>query len=97
MKKRLDNPWFGLFLGIAMPLIFGILFLQSMHVSTDWQSITSFLYTPSLRVKFLCVALFPDMGAVFVLNTAEMWRACRGVFSAIGVYTLFAISLFFIL
>lgn len=97
MKKKLDNTWFGLFLGIAMPLIFGVLFLQSLHVTIDGSSIMSFLHTPSMMVKFICVALFPDMGTVFVLNSAEMWRACRGVFSAIGIYTLIAISVFFIL
>lgn len=96
MKRRLDTTYFGAFFGLVIPFIFSLLFLRSIHVALDWNSITSFLNTPSLLVKFICVALFPDMGAVFVFNSLEMWKACRGVFGAIGIYTMAAIITFFL-
>jgi len=94
MKKFLDRGWVGALLGLFFPAIFGMLFLDSIHVGLSIEEITSFLHTPSLMVKFLCVMLFPDMGGVFVLNSLEMWKACRGMFGAIGIYTIIGILIF---
>lgn len=97
MRKKLDTTYWGAFLGLLMPFIFGILFLDTIGVRLEWVSVRSFLRTPSLLIRFTCVALFPNMGAVFVLNSLEMWKACRGVFGAIGIYAMVGIILFFAL
>lgn len=96
MKRRLDTTYFGAFFGLVVPFLFALLFLRSIHVALDWASITSFFHTPSLLVKFICVILFPDMGAVYVFNSLEMWKTCRGVFGAIGIYTMAGIIIFFL-
>ena len=96
MKNILDRGWVGALLGLFIPALFGLLFLDSIHVGLRIDEITSFLRTPSLMVKFLCVMLFPDMGGVFVLNSLEMWKACRGMFGAIGIYTLIGIIIFIV-
>ena len=97
MRRKLDTTYFGAFIGLVVPFVFGLLFLHSIGVSLEWSSMKSFLRTPSLLVRFLCVMLFPDMGGVFVLNSLEMWKACRGVFGAIGIYAIVAMIIFFAL
>lgn len=97
MKRRLDTTYFGAFIGLLMPFVFGILFLDTIGVNMDLTSVHSFLCTPSLLIRFSCVALFPDMGAVFVLNSLEMWKTCRGVFSAIGIYFIVGFVLYYVL
>lgn len=94
MKRFLDRGWVGALMGLLFPAIFGILFLDSIHVGLSYEDFVSFFHTPSLLVKFLCVMLFPDMGGVFVLNSLEMWKACRGMFGAIGIYTIIGIIIF---
>lgn len=94
MKGKLDRGWVGALMGLAFPALFGLLFLDSIHVGLTYGEITSFLNTPSLMMRFLCVMLFPDMGGVFVLNSLEMWKACRGMFGAIGIYTIIGIIIF---
>lgn len=94
MKQYLDKGWVGALIGLVIPAVFGLLFLDSIRVGLTFAEIISFLHTPSLMVKFLCVMLFPDMGGVFVLNSLEMWKACRGMFGAIGIYTIIGIIVF---
>ena len=96
MKNKLDTTYFGALVGLVIPFDFGLLFLDSIGVSLAWESVRSFLHTPSLQIKFLCVMLFPNMGGVFVLNSLEMWKACRGMFGAIGIYTIIGLIVFFI-
>lgn len=97
MKKFLDNPYLGLFIGLLIPFVFGLLFLDSLHIPFNIVEILSFLHTPSLIVKFICVSLFPDMGLVYIFYSLDAWRSCRGIFSAIGIYTMAAIIVFFII
>lgn len=89
MKSSLDKLWFGALLGLIMPIAFGYLFLISTY-SGDFSldSLFRFMSGNSMIIKFLFVAMLPDMGAVFLLNTLEMWRACRGMFAAIGLFIL---------
>lgn len=96
MKKYIDRAWVGALMGLVFPAIFGLLFLDSIHVGLNYDDFRSFFHTPSLMVRFICVILFPDMGGVFVLNSLEMWKACRGMFGAIGIYTMLGIVIFFI-
>lgn len=93
-KNRFDTTYWGAFLGLLMPFVFGMLFLDSIGVGLRLVAVRSFLRTPSLLIRFGCVALFPDMGAVFVLNSLAMWEACRGVFGAIGIYAIIGTILF---
>lgn len=89
MKKKIDNVWFGLSLGVLLPALFGILFIASTyHGRLDFGELLSLMSSDSTIIKLLCVAIFPDMCGVFLLNTLEMWRACRGVFAALGLYML---------
>ena len=97
MKKYLDRGWVGAIMGLVIPAIFGVLFLDSIRVGLKYEEFITFFHTPSLLIKFMCVMLFPDMGGVYVLNSLEMWKACRGVFGAIGIYTILGITLYFLL
>lgn len=89
MKSKLDKTWFGLLFGMALPLLFAILFLDSTYTGEgSIPDILSAMSTNSMIIKLLCVAIFPDMCGVFLLNTLEMWRACRGMFAALGFYMM---------
>ena len=89
MKKKLDNVWFGLIVGIVVPILFALLFLVSTYDGEySISSLVRMMSTNSAIIKLLCVAIFPNMCGVFLLNTLEMWNACRGLFAAIGVYMI---------
>lgn len=89
MRGRLDSVWFGLAVGLVFPIVFAVLFLASTYSGgRSWSDLLLMMGSDSMIVKLLCVAIFPDMCGVFLLNTLEMWRACRGVFAALGVYML---------
>lgn len=97
MRRRLDTTYVGALLGLLMPFIFGLLFLDTIGINRTPASIHALLWSPTMLMRFSCVALFPDMGAVFVLNSLEMWKACRGVFGAIGIYFIVGTILYFTL
>lgn len=90
MKRKLDTVCFGILSGLLLPLLFGFLFVYSTwHGDVSWQDLFVAFRSNGMIVKFLCIALFPDMGGVFLLNTFEMWNACKGMFAALGIYMLF--------
>ncbi|MGM9805483.1 MAG: hypothetical protein ACI3Z7_03505 [Candidatus Aphodosoma sp.] len=89
MKRKLDNVWFGLIAGLVFPLAFAVTFIVSTYNgSYSLPDLLLMMGSDSMIVKLLCVAVFPDMCGVFLLNTLEMWHACRGVFAALGFYML---------
>ena len=95
MKNSLDKAWLGLVIGIILPIVFGFFFLKTNGlVGGSVVDAVNFIVDNNLTVKFLCVVLFPDMAAVFLLNTMEMWQACRGMFASIFIYM--AVSLCFL-
>ena len=96
MKQKLDTLWFGMLIGLVMPVAMLYLFVQNNTFDGfSLRAILDLASTNSMIVKLLCISIFPDMGAVFLLNTWEMWRACRGVFTSlflfIGISALFVI------
>lgn len=95
--NSLDNVWLGAVVGIAMPLIFGWLFINSTYTGTlSFSGIMKFMSGNSMIIKFIFIAILPNMGSVFILNSLEMWRACRGVFAALGLYILISGTLLLI-
>lgn len=89
MKNKLDNIWFGLIVGLITPTLFALLFLISTyHGSYSLPDLLRLMSSDSTIIKLLCVAIFPNMCGVFLLNTLEMWHACRGLFAALGFYML---------
>lgn len=95
MKQKIDTIWFGMILGFIMPILMLYLFIQNNTFDGfSLQTILDLAKTNSMIVKLLCISAFPDMAAVFLLNTWEMWRACRGVF--ISLFLFIAISAVFV-
>lgn len=89
MKRKLDTAAFGIIAGLIFPLVFGLLFLHSTWPgSFSWETVSATLSSPNMTIKLLCVAIFPDMCGAFLLNTLEMWNACKGLFAALGLYML---------
>ncbi|MFI3296083.1 MAG: hypothetical protein R3Y59_00450 [bacterium] len=89
MKNSLDKIWIGLALGVIMPVVFGWFFIESSYSGTmSFSGIINFMSSNSMIIKFIFIAILPNMGGVFVLNSLEMWNACKGMFAAIGLYIL---------
>ena len=87
MKQKLDNIWLGMFLGLLMPIAMLYLFVQNnTFEGFSLNAIITLASTNSMLVKLLSIAVFPDLAAVFLLNTWEMWRACRGVFTSLFLF-----------
>ncbi len=85
--SRFDRFWIGLLAGLLLPLLFGWLFLTSVyHGEMTAGHILQFMTGSSMIVKFMFIAILPDMFLVFLLNTWELWRMCRGVFVALFLY-----------
>ena len=79
-----------------MPVVMLYIFVQNNTFDGfSLKTILELASTNSMIVKLLCIAVFPDMAAVFLLNTWEMWRACKGVFASL--FFFIAISSLFIL
>ena len=78
MKQKLDTLWFGMLIGLIMPIVMLYLFIQNNTFDGfSLKTILELASTNSMIVKLLCIAVFPDMAIVFLLNTWELWRACR--------------------
>lgn len=85
--SRFDRFWIGLMVGLLLPLLFGWLFLTSGYYGEMTAGhILQFMTGSSMIVKFMFIAILPDMFLVFLLNTWELWRMCRGVFVALFLY-----------
>lgn len=89
MKNKLDNIWLGLVVGLIIPVAFAYFFVMStfgdmVHNENFW----IFLTSKDMMIKMVCVALFPNMGLVFLLNSVGMWNACRGILISIVPYLL---------
>ncbi len=97
MRRRLDKVWVGLLLGLVMPVVFGYSFLSSTYSGeVSYDALLYAMSGNSMIIKFMCVMLFPDMGGVFVLNSMEMWSACRGMFASIGIFVIVCTVFLFI-
>ena len=95
MKQKLDTVWLGMILGLVMPVAMLYIFVQNNTFDGfSLKTIIDLASTNSMIVKLLCISIFPDMAAVFLLNTWEMWRACRGVFASLFLFI--AISAVFV-
>lgn len=95
MKQKLDTLWFGMLIGLIMPIVMLYFFIQNNTFDGfSLRTILNLASTNSMIVKLLCISVFPDMAMVFLLNTWEMWRACRGVFASLFLFI--AISALFI-
>ena len=96
MKQKLDTLWFGMLIGLVMPVVMLYLFIQNNTFDGfSLRTILNLASTNSMIVKLLCISVFPDMAMVFLLNTWEMWRACRGVFTSLFLFI--AISALFVI
>ena len=96
MKQKLDTIWLGMLVGLFLPVLMLVVFVQNnTFEGFSIQTILDLASTNSMIVKLLCISIFPNMAIVFLLNTWEMWRACRGVFASLFLFI--AIALFFVI
>lgn len=84
MIKRIpDSIWFGLVIGIVLPVLFGLLFIQLTNgADTISYTLHSLVHSPTWAVRYLFMAMLPDFFGVYFLNRWEKWQSCRGMILA---------------
>lgn len=89
--KRIDKAWIGMLIGLMVPLLFGLVYLDRMNL---WQLMRHFSMDMLgiVPAKIIMLSIFPNLAFVFVFYTLEMWRFSRGLLAASMCYLVLAIA-----
>lgn len=88
--QRFDRYWIGIVIGIILPALFGMIFIDRFNLWYPLQTLQFGMGT--LLDKFLQVAVFPDLAVVFVFYTTDSFRLAKGVLIGAMPYILAAIA-----
>lgn len=86
--RRLDKYSTGIVIGLLLPAIFGIIYLDRFHL---WETMHAFQWSGLITSKLLMLACFPDLAALFLFYTTDTWRLARGIVIGMFPYLLAAI------
>jgi hypothetical protein len=90
--RRFDNFWLGLVAGIIVPMLFGWFFISSTYKGEiAMENLLHIVSGTSMMIKLIFIAILPNMFMVFLLNTWEYWKTCKGIFVAIFLYIALSI------
>ena len=88
--RKIDKYSVGIIIGILLPLIFGIIYIDTMNL---WYAFKTLQFEAGgVLSKLLLVSVFPDLALVFVGYTLELWRVSKGLL--IGTFPYLLASLF---
>ena len=86
MLERFDRYWIGIVLGLALPAVFGYVYIEHFNL---WYSLRMFGSALSQTwSKLLFVSVFPDLAFVFVFYAAEAWKVSRGLLAGAMPYII---------
>ena len=86
---RFDRYRIGILIGLLLPAIFGITYIDVMNL---WYPLQTFqFHAGGVLSKLLLVSVFPDLALIFVFYTTDTWRLSRGVLAGALPYILAAI------
>lgn len=92
-KERIDRYWVGIIIGLALPAIFGLLYINANNL---WYALSTFQFEMgSVLNKLLLVSVFPDLALIFVFYTTDTWRLSKGVLIGALPYILTSILVSF--
>lgn len=79
-------------IGIAMPLLFGWLYMHEMGMS-EMLSASMFSHMHALLSKVCLISIFPDMAMLFLFYELNMWRLAKGI--VVGIFPFLIASIAF--
>lgn len=89
--QRFDKYWIGIVLGLLMPALFILVYVDHFNL---WYTFQTFgLQLSSTFSKLLQVSVFPNLALVFVFYTTDTWRLSKGVLIGAMPYIIAAIAL----
>lgn len=88
MMRRLDRYSIGIVLGLLLPALFGVVYLDTYHL---WDTMQALSWSGLITGKLLLLACFPNMAALFLFYTTNTWRLARGIVIGMFPYLLAAI------
>lgn len=92
--RILDKVWIGIIVGLLLPLFFLWLFVDTTyHGDVDIKNLLAIFSGTNMMIKLMFIAILPNMFLVFLLNSFEFWKMCKGVFVALFVYIILCIPL----
>lgn len=86
---RLDKYWIGILLGLALPALFLYTYTTRFHLDAFFR-MTEWMGNP-VAVKLLSLSVFPNMAALFLFYTMDVWRLSKGVLIGAFPYILAAL------
>ena len=89
--QRFDKYWIGIVLGLIMPALFIVVYVDHFNL---WYTFQTFGWQLSQTFsKLLQVSVFPNLALVFVFYTTDTWKLSKGVLIGAMPYIIAAIAL----
>ena len=86
---RFDRYWIGILVGLLLPTIFGLTYIEVMNL---WYPLKTLQFQAGgVLSKLLLVSVFPDLALLFVFYTTDTWRLAKGVMAGAFPYILAAL------
>lgn len=93
--KRFDKLFIGLICGLILPLLFAYLFVRLNYKGSHTISeLFVLMKEAQLMMKFMVVALIPDLFAIFLSNRMNLWNLTKGFLVSIVLYSILSFFLF---
>lgn len=74
---RFDRYWIGILVGLLLPAVFGLVYIDVMGL---WYPLQTLQFAAGTVLnKLLLVSVFPDLALIFVFYTTDTWRLAKGV------------------
>ena len=74
---RFDRYWIGILIGLLLPAVFGLAYIDVMGL---WFLLKELQFDAgTILNKLLLVSVFPDLALLFVFYTTDTWRLAKGV------------------
>lgn len=88
--NRFDKYWIGIVIGLLIPAIFGLTYIEVMHL---WYPLKTLqFHAGGVLSKLLLVSVFPNLAFIFVFYTLELWKLSKGLLIGALPYILAAIA-----
>lgn len=75
--ERFDKYSIGIVVGLLLPAIFGLTYIEVMNLWYPLQSLQ--FQAGGVLSKLLLVSVFPNLALIFVFYTLDTWRLSKGM------------------
>lgn len=87
--ERFDKYTIGILVGLLLPAIFGLTYIEVMNLWYPLQTLQ--FQAGGVLSKLLLVSVFPNLALIFVFYTLDTWRLSKGVLIGALPYLIAAI------